>query len=114
VIADQNLDYIYFQQDGASPHYGVNVCQYLDEIFSDRWIRQKNHIEWLVRSSDLNLLDYFFWRYLKSKGYITEPQDLNDLRQRIVHEINLIQQIYRNAVSGFYNRLAHCQARATI
>jgi len=27
-----------------------------------------------------------------------------------VHEINLIsEQIYRNVVSGFYNRLAYCQ-----
>jgi len=55
-----------------------------------------------------NLFNYFFWEYLKNKVYITKPQDLNDLRQRIVHEINLIpQQIYRNAVSGFYNKLAH-------
>jgi len=39
------------------------------------------------------------------------PQDLDDLRQRIVHKINLIpQQIYKNVVSGFYNKLAHCQA----
>jgi len=26
-IADRNLDDIYFQQDGAPPHYGVNVRQ---------------------------------------------------------------------------------------
>jgi len=59
----------------------------------------------------LNPFDYFFWGYLKSKVYIIKPQDLDDLRQRIVYEINLIpQQIYRNAVLGFYNRLAHCQA----
>jgi len=59
----------------------------------------------------LNLLDYFFGGYLKSKVYITNPQNLDDLRQRIVHEINLVpQQIDRNAVSGFYNKLAHCHA----
>jgi len=34
----ENLDDIYFQQDGASPHYGVNVHQYLSEVFPDRWI----------------------------------------------------------------------------
>jgi len=36
--ARRNLDDIYSQPDGVSPHYGVNVHQYLDEIFSDRWI----------------------------------------------------------------------------
>jgi len=50
----------------------------------------------------LNLLDYFFWGYLKSKVDITKPQNLDNLRQRIVYEINLIpQQIDRNVVSGF-------------
>jgi len=33
-ITGKNLDNIYFQQDGASPDYGVNVRQYLDEVFS--------------------------------------------------------------------------------
>lgn len=59
-IADENLDDIYFQQGGASPHYGVNVRQYLDEVFLDRWIRRRSHIEWPTRSPDLNSLDYFF------------------------------------------------------
>jgi len=35
-IAGRNLDNIYFQQDGIPPHYGVNIRQYLDEIFPDR------------------------------------------------------------------------------
>jgi len=57
-IASQNLNDIYFQQDRV-PLHGVNVRQYLDEIFPDRWIKRRCHIECPVRSPDLNLFDYF-------------------------------------------------------
>lgn len=83
-----DLDAIYFQQDGAPPHYGVNVRRYLDETFPDRWIGRRGAIEWPARSPDLNPLDYFFWGYLKGKVYTTKPQDLDDLRNRITREIN--------------------------
>jgi len=39
--AGENLDDIYFQQDGAPPHYGVNVRQHLDEVFPNRWIGRR-------------------------------------------------------------------------
>jgi len=58
-IAGRNLDDIYSQPDRA-PHYGVNVHQYFDEIFLDRWIGRRDHIEWPTRSPNSNLLDYFF------------------------------------------------------
>jgi len=28
---------IYFQQDGAPPHFALAVCNRLNEIFPDRW-----------------------------------------------------------------------------
>ncbi|GBM10729.1 hypothetical protein AVEN_118-1 [Araneus ventricosus] len=30
--------WIMFQQDGAPPHWGSLVCDFLDETFPDRWI----------------------------------------------------------------------------
>jgi len=56
----RNLDDIYFQLNVGPPHYGVNVRQYLDEIFPDRWIGRRDHIEWPAQSPDLNPLNYFF------------------------------------------------------
>jgi len=32
-ITDQNFEHTYFQQDGASPHYGRNMRNYLDVVF---------------------------------------------------------------------------------
>lgn len=105
-----NLDEIYFQQDGAPAHYGIHVRRYLDATFHDRWIGRRGTIEWPPRSPDLTPLDYFLWGYLKDKVYVIKPRDLDELRQRITDEIDLIpQQILRNVVAAFYNRLAHCQ-----
>lgn len=110
-LADGNVEDVFFQQDGAPPHYGLNVRRYLTEIFQDRWIGRRGGIEWPARSPDLTPLDFFLWGYLKDKVYVTKPTDLADLRRRIEYEMQMIPpETYRNAVRGVYHRLAHCQA----
>uniref|UniRef100_A0A1B6KCB5 DUF4817 domain-containing protein n=1 Tax=Graphocephala atropunctata TaxID=36148 RepID=A0A1B6KCB5_9HEMI len=100
----------FFQQDGAPPHYSVQVKQYLDAVFPHRWIGRRDAIEWPARSPDLTPLDYFLWGYIKDKVNRTQPTDLNELRHRISHEAQAIPREYiQNAVASFYNRLAHCQ-----
>ncbi|VEN42073.1 unnamed protein product, partial [Callosobruchus maculatus] len=44
---------IWFQQDGAPPHYQMNVRQYLNQIFPNRWIGRRGSMEWPARSPDL-------------------------------------------------------------
>ncbi|EFN87381.1 hypothetical protein EAI_17574, partial [Harpegnathos saltator] len=40
----------------------------------------------------------------------TKPQTVDDLRRRILDEAMFIPRDYvTNAISGFYDRLAHCQ-----
>jgi hypothetical protein len=57
----QNLDSsIWFQQNGAPPHYGVNVRRFLDNQFERRWIGRRGPMEWPPRSPDLTPLDFFF------------------------------------------------------
>lgn len=103
---------IWFQQDGAPPHYAVIVRQYLDEVFPNRWIGRRGHLEWPARSPDLTPLDFFLWGYLKSKVYVTKPNDIEDLKQRIRHEIRQITpEMLRNVRDAFYFRLALCQER---
>lgn len=105
-----NFDSVWFQQDGAPPHYAVNVRDLLDQTFRERWIGRRGRIEWPPRSPDLSPLDYFFWGYLKNKVYETKPNDINDLTQRILHEAAEVPpEILRNFMDGYFNRLAHCQ-----
>lgn len=100
----------WFQQDGAPPHYGVNVRRFLDETFNARWIGRRGTIEWAPRSPDLTPLDFFLWGYLKARVYKTKPQNLDELRTRITNEAALIpREMIRNAVQSFYNRIGYCQ-----
>ncbi|XP_026823780.1 uncharacterized protein LOC113561483 [Ooceraea biroi] len=50
---DGNIENIWFQQDGAGPHYAVAVRQFLDNTFPNRWIGRRGQIEWPARSPDL-------------------------------------------------------------
>lgn len=109
-IVRDNFDITWYQQDGAAAHFGVHVRAYLDEHFPRRWIGRRGEIEWPPRSPDLTPLDYFLWGYLKSKVYATRPQNLEELRNRILQEAALIdRQMIRKSVEHFYTRLAFCQ-----
>lgn len=109
-IAGDNFDETWFQQDGAAAHYGRRVRAYLDGQFPQRWIGRRGAIEWPARSPDLTPLDFFLWGYLKSKVYATKPQNLDELRNRILQEAALIDRdMIRSAVTHFYNRIAFCQ-----
>lgn len=104
-------DDIYFQQDGAPAHYGQNVRGYLDQIFPQRWIGRRGHIEWPARSPDLSPLDFFLWGHLKSVVYRERPNNLHDLEHRIMEAVQDIPKAWLNrSLNGFYDRLAHCQA----
>lgn len=102
---------VWFQQDGAPPHYERNVCNFLNEIFPYRWIGRRGFIEWPARSPDLNPLDFFLWGHLKSVVYTHRPNNLEDLRQKIIDEVAKIhERTLVNVTQEFVHRLAHCLA----
>jgi len=96
----------------AGPHYDRGMRNFLDTEFFNRWIGRKGQIEWPPRSPNLSPLDYFLWGYLKGKVYAAKPRNLKELR-RIIEEAALIApEFLRNAISSFYDRIAHCQTSA--
>ena len=82
----------FFQQDGAPPHFAVDVRQYLDHQFPQRWIGRGGPIRWGPRSPDLTPLDFFLWGHLKNIVYKTPVKDLTELRRRINNEIESISK----------------------
>ncbi|XP_014768026.1 uncharacterized protein LOC106867617 [Octopus bimaculoides] len=50
---------IYFQQDGALPHYHHDVLAYIDATNPNKWIGRKGSIEFPARSPDLTPMDSF-------------------------------------------------------
>lgn len=102
---------LWFQQDGAPPHFAANVREYLNTQFPGRWIGRRGAIDWPARSPDLNPLDFFLWGYLKSKVYVNRPDNIQDLKQKISNEIRAIPEDFLlNVVEEFRNRLGHCLA----
>ena len=61
----QDINELLFQQDGAPPHYGLRVQQWLNDHFPSRWIGHRWPIEWPPRSPDLSPPDFFLWGELK-------------------------------------------------
>lgn len=101
---------LWFQQDGAPPHYARAVRNYLDAVFPNKWIGRRGAIEWPARSPDLTPLDYFLWGYLKSKVYVDRPENLDSLKERISLEMsNITEDMLQNVKEEFYYRLGYCQ-----
>lgn len=89
---------IMFQQDGAPPHYGANVRDWLNKRLPGRWIGRRGPIEWAARSPDLTPLDFFLWGYVKQKVYNKTHKNLDELRASITNVIKSISKETMNKV----------------
>lgn len=83
---------MWYMQDGAPPHFSLDVRQHLNQVFGNKWIGRGGPIPWPARSPDLNPLDFFVWGYLKSLVYRTPVDNIEDLRERIVAGCEVIRQ----------------------
>jgi hypothetical protein len=73
---------MWFQHDGAPPHFASRVRNWLDNNFSDRYIGRGGPIAWPPRSPDLTPLGVYLWMRIKEKVYATELRDRDDLINR--------------------------------
>lgn len=109
----QNLygDYqhVWFQQDGAPPHFGLQVRLFLNNVFPHRWIGRRGEIEWPARSPDMNPCDFFLWGHLKNEVYKERPNNLGALRDRILGTVRAVrQETFGNVRREFLERLNLC------
>jgi transposase len=99
----------FFQQDGASPHYSLDVRSWLDQKFPNRWIGRRGPIEWPARSPDLSPPDFFLWGYLKDIVYKSTPSTENVLRDRIKQACKEIDPgMCKRACENVVVRLKRC------
>jgi len=75
--------WIIFQQDGAPPHWGSDVRQFLDATFLNRWTGRDGPTPWPPRSPDITPLDLFLWGYVKDKVFSTPVPDITNLKAKI-------------------------------
>lgn len=85
---------MWFMHDGAPPHYALEVRQFLNNQFPRRWIGRGEEapVKWPPRSPDLNILDFYFWGFMKGKVYATPVETRQELWERILHASDLVRQ----------------------
>ena len=83
----------------------------LREMFPGRLISLRGDVGWPARSPDLSPCDFFLWGYLKEKVFKHRPRSLEDLKERIRQEIDVIPpEITRRVMKNFRERLQQCVA----
>ncbi|GBN22194.1 hypothetical protein AVEN_191441-1 [Araneus ventricosus] len=60
---------MWFQHDGAPPHFSLYVQSALDAKFPGQWIGRDGPTHCPARSTDLSYLDFFLWGHLKILVY---------------------------------------------
>lgn len=101
----------WFQHDGAPAHFSSRARSYLNACFSQQWIGRGGPMFWPPRSPDLTPLDFFLWGHIKNEVYSTEPQDVNDLKNRIVSACaNIEPHVLKREVQSMKKRFMACVA----
>lgn len=101
---------MWLQNDGCPAHYAVQVRNYQNESYPNRWIGRLGPILWPPRSPDLNPLDFFYWGCLKEKVYKKPITTIEDLRQRVQEAAQQISEKNYNRVlkRSFMKRCRAC------
>ena len=99
---------VIFQQDGAPPHFVIDVRQHLDHQFPHKWIGRGNPIRWAPCSPDLIPLDFFLWNHLKNIIYEAPIKHLTELRRKSYNEIKSISKVLCNVLMNIMERIHLC------
>lgn len=105
---------LWWAQDGAPAHRLLEVRHRLNETFRNRVVGLGHNVEWPPRSPDLTPCDFFLWGYLKDKVFSRPPENIEELRQRIIEEFNTLRQrpeIIQRAFRDMHRRTILCVER---
>ncbi|GFW34001.1 uncharacterized protein TNCV_286851 [Trichonephila clavipes] len=112
-LNNDDIQELWFQQDGATCHTARATIDLLKDTLGDRLISRFGPVNWPPRSCDLTPLDYFLWGYVKSLVYADKPQTLDHLEdniRRVIADIRpqMLEKVIENWTSGLdYIRASH-------
>jgi hypothetical protein len=93
---------MWYQHDGAPPHFGTQVRDHLNSVYPGKWIGRGGPVGWPARSPDLTPPDFFLWGHLKevvySLGPPASPEEFMSRIQAAVTTIdgNMLQRVQQN------------------
>ncbi|XP_044758934.1 uncharacterized protein LOC123316778 [Coccinella septempunctata] len=109
-IEADDLDDVWFPQDGATSHTAHATIDVLRRIFGNRIISRNADVNWPPRSCDLTPLDYYLWGAVKDKCYANNPETIQDLKTEIQAAIGEIEpQTIENVLKNWVIRIGYCQ-----
>ena len=108
-LSHEEIKNMWFQQDGASPHWALAVRAKLTQMFKEKWIGREGPIAWPARSPDLSKLDSFFWGFMKERIYLTPSNNFNELRYRIQEAADAVTpEMLERVNENFIKRCRAC------
>jgi hypothetical protein len=81
---------VIFQQDGAPPHWSLDVRDFLDRTFPQRWVGHDGPTKWPPRSPDITPINFFLWGNVNDRVYATPIRDVAELRRKTTYVIRTI------------------------
>ena len=97
-MEEEDIENIWFQQDGATCHTVEATFDVLRPVFEDRIISCRADVIWPTRSCDLTRWDYYLWGAVKDKCYADKPETIEALQDNIREAMGEIQ----------LNRIGNC------
>ncbi|GFU72688.1 uncharacterized protein TNCV_193751 [Trichonephila clavipes] len=105
-LNNNDVQELWFQQDGATGHTARATIDLLKDTFGDHLISRFGPVNWPPRSCDLTPLDYFLWGYVKSLVYADKPQTRDHLEDNICRVIADIRpQMLEKFIENWTSRL---------
>ena len=100
---------MYFQHDGAPPHYTRYVRKYFNESFSNHWLGRGGPVAWPPGSPDLTPLDYYLWGQMKTLVYETKVDSRAAQHHRIIAAAEHIRNHPGNVASATQSLLTRAE-----
>lgn len=110
VVPLNQRDNIWFQQDGAPPHFSVQAREELQQQFGNSWISRGGPVHWPARSPDLTPPDFFLWGTIKQYVYAERPTTRENMMERITDAFRRFNRLNSAATVqvNFRRRLQLC------
>jgi hypothetical protein len=84
-LTEQESEYCFIQQDGATSHTSERSLARVHEMFTAEQTVSKGL--WPLRSPDLSTCDLYLWGYLKGRVYEQNPRNIEELKDNIRNSI---------------------------
>ena len=81
-----------FQHAGSPAHFALDVREYLNNVFPNRWIGRGGPVWWPPRSPDLIPMDFFTWGEMKCLVYETPIDTPEELAARMAKAAAIIRE----------------------